>query len=51
MEERYLRPDYSEEEELPYDSGPSEDDDDDIDEDNSNDQEDECKIETFLDRQ
>ena len=51
MEERYLRPDYSEEEELPYDSGPSEDDDDDIDEDISNDQEDEGKIETFLDRQ
>lgn len=47
MEREYLRPDYSEEEELPFDSGPSEDDDDDeIIEDTD---EDEGVIETFLD--
>lgn len=53
MEEEFLRPDYSEEEELPYDSGPSEDDDDeeDYDDFDPNREEDEGKIEKILDEQ
>lgn len=54
MEEEFLRPDYSEEEELPYDSGPSEDDDDedeDYDDFDPNREEDEGKIERILDEQ
>lgn len=50
MEEKYLRPDYSEEEEVPYDSGPSEDDDD-IEDDYNPEQEDEGIIENYLDKQ
>lgn len=48
-EREYLRPDYSEEEEVPYDSGPSED--DDIEDDYDPNQEDEGKIEEYLDKQ